>query len=781
VKCFPDWLIDEIQAENLQICDWGCATGDGTDELSRQLGNVRIEGVDSSEGAIDVARRRYPAISFRSENFLVSPSQLRYDIVVTLNILPRFEHPWEVASKLLLLTRRYFVAVVPFREYERISDHFWTFDYSNIPIALDGSILVHSAVANTKEIESACWNGEQILLIYQKELTNKGPKRTLSDIHLESEWSEAEIGRTKKKAEDELNRVFLEPHGFRAETAMRAISNEVTSQSSGKLQAGGHTLIDDLIEARGRIDVLSKDAAAHLAERTKLERELAQSIQFGRRMAKVVEEMLAAPAWKMEQRRRFWLGRVRRIIYLLRRLFQVTMLHGLREALWRTWEIVRRRPGELQKSHNEEKFEALSIGRGDARDLGLDSLTASQREHPKSRLRDVKIGGKGCGEKRICMLVQDFHDGGLERVVIDVGAELQSLGVGCEILVVGEAGRAEGVARARNLNVVKFLGDIPGLVRYASQAQYEAVLAHHCYEPVVGIAMAGIPVVEVMHNAYHWQIENGTIREIRERYIDRIVAVSEFVSRFAQLKLDIPEWKIALIPNGLSLAELVRPPVEMLLERRRGSLASPRFVFAANLHPQKNHVAIVRAFAAIQQEFRNARLLIAGSLDARSELGAACLREISRTPRSQSIEILGSLNRRGLSLQFARSHVGLLPSSLEGFSIASLEYSHFALPSVLSETGGAREVSELCGGVTIARSAAFGIEDLCQEAILRRAMDPSQEVVGGIRNAMVESLARYSQLTEHLAGTVAHVNVFPIRNVALRYARLLSLSTSEVS
>ena len=48
----------------------------------------------------------------------------------------------------------------------------------------------------------------------------------------------------------------------------------------------------------------------------------------------------------------------------------------------------------------------------------------------------------------------------------------------------------------------------------------------------------------------------------------------------------------------------------------------------------------------------------------------------------------------------------MLPSGFEGFSVGSLEYAYFGLPTVLSDTGAARRLADRYGHVVVAEGTA---------------------------------------------------------------------------
>ncbi|MFB9124168.1 hypothetical protein ACFFYR_13440 [Paraburkholderia dipogonis] len=108
----PDWFKDLVLREQWKICDWGCAEGQGVDELSKWLGVNSITGVDISEVAIGKAQASFSAQAFQSA---VSrrPGRLRRHFFrrIRLNIsTARFD----VVARLAEHTKRFLVLLLPF-------------------------------------------------------------------------------------------------------------------------------------------------------------------------------------------------------------------------------------------------------------------------------------------------------------------------------------------------------------------------------------------------------------------------------------------------------------------------------------------------------------------------------------------------------------------------------------------------------------------------------------------------------------------------------------------
>lgn len=187
VENLPSWLIEQIRRESLKVADWGCAQGDGTDVLGSHIDPRQIVGVDFSEVAIAQAASRYPAMQFVAENWLDQAPQVfeRFDIVFSSNTLEHFHRPWEVLQALGTRANKAVVLALPYRELDRIDEHFYSFLPGNVPLVLDnGFRLVWSRVIDCRDIADTLWGGEQIFLVYAEDAWINALKLTLGDCEV---------------------------------------------------------------------------------------------------------------------------------------------------------------------------------------------------------------------------------------------------------------------------------------------------------------------------------------------------------------------------------------------------------------------------------------------------------------------------------------------------------------------------------------------------------------------------------------------------------------------
>jgi len=462
----------------------------------------------------------------------------------------------------------------------------------------------------------------------------------------------------------------------------------------------------------------------------------------------------------------FAANRLARAGELIGRFRGVLQTEGAMPALARTYRYLRARFGErapwiYKLRHYSARFFEHTRSRGLASAL---RLAANRIMSSAPVLRDLRswyaaktfektmslsveprrvIRQENTDYPPFAMLVENLHDGGLERVVIDLAGEFVREGIKCPIFVSGSAGRAAAAAIELGCEVEVFHGNRKALENRARERGVQVIFAHHCYDCWDRLSEGGGKIVEVLHNAYHWQRRNPFLADLRARNVKQYIAVSEFARDYAVNYLSVRRDSIRVVKNGLSRAGLIRPPLSRVIDARRTSLERPLLVHVANAAPQKNHLAILDAFEIVRRSYPNAELAFAGVIDRRSELGRNILARAASSGMASSIRFLGPLGRRDLSHLLSRAHIALLPSIFEGFSIASLEYTYFGLPIVLSPTGAAQWLTEKYKHVVLAAHSALSPDELSPDAIHLRSAAPAPEVIESIADAVIHILGEY--------------------------------------
>lgn len=184
----PNWVRSMANQEKWTICDWGCAQGDGTDVLGGYFYREGITGIDFAESAVEKARATYPGLRFEAQDWLKNGNGYeKFDLVFSSNTLEHFVDPFSVLEKLFQRAKQCVVLALPYRELNRIPEHFFTFTAENIPlIAAPDWILIHSAVVDCRTMDPTYWAGEQIILVYVNRERAAANKLALADAALTS-------------------------------------------------------------------------------------------------------------------------------------------------------------------------------------------------------------------------------------------------------------------------------------------------------------------------------------------------------------------------------------------------------------------------------------------------------------------------------------------------------------------------------------------------------------------------------------------------------------------
>jgi hypothetical protein len=186
VDHLPAWLVRMLRTDRPSVCDWGCATGDGTDVLA-QAYMLPVTGIDFSQTAIDVALQTYPRLSFKCVDLLTESIEERFDVLFCSNTLEHFADPWGVLSKVASVAEQAIIVLIPFREFDRHFEHEVTFDTGTVPIVAAGDFqLVYARVLNTAKMTPTYWPGEQMLLVYAKPSLIERCALRLDDIMIDT-------------------------------------------------------------------------------------------------------------------------------------------------------------------------------------------------------------------------------------------------------------------------------------------------------------------------------------------------------------------------------------------------------------------------------------------------------------------------------------------------------------------------------------------------------------------------------------------------------------------
>ena len=197
--------------------------------------------------------------------------------------------------------------------------------------------------------------------------------------------------------------------------------------------------------------------------------------------------------------------------------------------------------------------------------------------------------------------------------------------------------------------------------------------------------------------------------------------------------------------------------------------AEPHLIFVANLHLQKNHRLLVNAFAKVLKTYPNARLTIAGAFDSDHEIGRLVKGDIKKLKIGKQIDLAGLIDRKALSRLLSKAHIAVLPTLFEGFSIASLEYTYFGLPCVLSRTGAADYLADKYGHACVVAQAALAPDELSNDILETRALHDFNDAVEPLAAAIITILDDYETYSANAVKAAMASDEYSIETTAQAY------------
>jgi glycosyltransferase involved in cell wall biosynthesis len=180
-----------------------------------------------------------------------------------------------------------------------------------------------------------------------------------------------------------------------------------------------------------------------------------------------------------------------------------------------------------------------------------------------------------------------------------------------------------------------------------------------------------------------------------DKYVARYISVSNSATRYAVEALKLEPKKIVTIPNGINIEKhgLNVNFTKSFSFPLQESIKDDDFVFlnvaAYNLH--KGHYLLVDALRQVVKKYPQTKVVCIGSTVYQPHLDDL-KRVISEEKLDENLLLAGFFP--DTTPFYLRANCFLLPSFIEGWSIAMTEAMFYQLPMILTETGGAAEVIE---------------------------------------------------------------------------------------
>lgn len=293
------------------------------------------------------------------------------------------------------------------------------------------------------------------------------------------------------------------------------------------------------------------------------------------------------------------------------------------------------------------------------------------------------------GALRVAFEVSTLDRGGLESVVARLALGLRSRGIVPLVVCVRAGGREAERLSSAGVDVVVLTGSEAERAR-----QYERILAERGIDVLnahfsnVGVPIAerlGIPSVVTLHNAYTW-LGSSPLDEFRriDGLVAGYVAVSQSVADFTMRRFAVDPGRIVVIRNGTEL----HPFEDRAVARAALGIPDDRvlLVQVGRIDPIKAQLALVAAMKRLVPQRPELLAWIVGGVGGAS-YALRVQRAIARDGLAHAVVSTGE--RDDVPRILAAADLLVMPSVIEGLSLAAVEAMAAGLPVVLTRTGDA--------------------------------------------------------------------------------------------
>jgi O-antigen biosynthesis protein len=316
---------------------------------------------------------------------------------------------------------------------------------------------------------------------------------------------------------------------------------------------------------------------------------------------------------------------------------------------------------------------------------------------------------------QILLLVDRWSTGGLENVVVDLARSLVAHGRTVFIASADDAAPPKSAFAGTPTRTLSFGGDEGAFESFLCDEAIEVVNYHHSCFAADRARQQAVATVYTMHNCYLWMDEAARTQIARGlAEMDRVLVVSRQVAQFAAEQFGVPCDRIIVVANGLC-DEII----DAATVTASGGIPFTVAMVASLTRPKLQHVAIA-AFAEAAQDIPGLRLRLIGT-----PLDPGYYRElrarIAASPHGHRIELIAGLSRAETIAALAGAHVFLLPSLVEGCSLALLEAVAAGCVCIASDVGSARDLYVPGGSVVLIPSPLGELEGVTQRQFLDAA------------------------------------------------------------
>ncbi len=239
--------------------------------------------------------------------------------------------------------------------------------------------------------------------------------------------------------------------------------------------------------------------------------------------------------------------------------------------------------------------------------------------------------------RHIAFFIPSMVGGGAERVVVNLLKGMLSENVSLDLVLASATGpymnQIPPQVRIVNLDSQRVIKAIVPLYRYIRKNKPHVLISHLCHANVIAalakeLAFTKTQLILVEHDT----LSVSESEVFRARFVpplmklfypraDKIVGVSEAVSRDLETELGLKKGKIKTVYNPVVNDELINKAKEPLDHPWLQPDSPPVFIAVGRLTLKKDFSTLIKAFANLRKKVK-ARLIILGEGELRPELEA---------------------------------------------------------------------------------------------------------------------------------------------------------------
>lgn len=357
-----------------------------------------------------------------------------------------------------------------------------------------------------------------------------------------------------------------------------------------------------------------------------------------------------------------------------------------------------------------------------------------------STLRPYRKKGDG---PAILLQVQGFTQGGVENVVMDLMGHLEDRGWRPRLLILGELSEmGETALQGRGLQYLRMAPHPDHYGKLLADGGFSIVNAHYSTFGGEICAAMNVRFVQTVHNMYLW-LSSDDIDAYRrmDAHTAAYLCVSPNVARYADVRLGLSLSRMVIIPNGCRAGDKVSESHRRALAREvREEFGIPPeaavFLNVATVQPGKGQHIAVGALELASRSGLELHLILLGRVwDEPYRLRLDAM--IAEKGLRDRVHFAGF--RSDVSRFHAAADALVMPSYLEGWSLAISEAVEAGLPVIATDVGGAVEqLRGTSGQVIPAFTEDLTVVDL--ESLLHWFESPCEKLQEKLAEAMLKSL-----------------------------------------